>query len=66
LKQPCASCSAPLEPAWQVCPFCTAPVVAAGPPDSFDLDQALTAEAIVHDGAPQKARPRRPRRPAAP
>jgi hypothetical protein len=66
LKQPCASCSAPLEPAWQVCPFCTAPVVAAGPPESFDLDQALTAEAIVHDGAVRKARPRRPRRPAAP
>jgi hypothetical protein len=66
LKQRCASCSAPLEPVWQACPYCTAPVVAQGPPESFDLDQALTAEAILHDGARRKARSRRPRRPAAP
>lgn len=66
LKQPCSSCSAPLEPAWQVCPYCTAPVVAAGPAEAFDLDQALTAEAVLHDGARRKARSRRSRRPAAP
>ena len=26
LKEPCASCAAPLEPLWQACPYCAAPV----------------------------------------
>jgi hypothetical protein len=29
LKDPCANCARPLEPAWRVCPYCEAPVGAA-------------------------------------
>jgi hypothetical protein len=64
LKEPCASCSAPLEPAWQACPYCTNPITVA-PPSVFDLDEALTAEAVLHDGATRKTRSRRSRRPSA-
>jgi hypothetical protein len=64
LKEPCATCSAPLEPMWQACPYCATPVTAEGPSERFDLDQALTAEAILHDGARRRSR-RRSRRASA-
>jgi hypothetical protein len=65
LKERCETCAAPLERAWQVCPFCTMPVSAKGPPAGFDLDSALTAEAIVHGngGGRPARRPRRTRTP---
>jgi len=31
LKEPCVSCSRPLEPAWRVCPFCEADVAPPAP-----------------------------------
>jgi hypothetical protein len=31
LRQACTECSRPLEPAWQVCPYCETPVVLGGP-----------------------------------
>jgi hypothetical protein len=40
LREPCATCRAPLEPLWQLCPYCATSV--ALPP--ADLDEALTAE----------------------
>ena len=61
LKEPCVTCAAPLEPIWQACPYCATPVTAEAPPEAFDLDQALTAETILQDGARRKAR-RRSRR----
>jgi hypothetical protein len=47
LKHPCVSCKRPLEPLWQACPYCTAPVGASVAPITADLDAALTAEAIA-------------------
>jgi hypothetical protein len=41
LRQPCATCDAPLEPLWQMCPYCASPIE----PSRLDLDAALTAEA---------------------
>ena len=35
LRQPCRRCSEPLEPHWQVCPYCAAP---AAPTSSRTLD----------------------------
>jgi predicted amidophosphoribosyltransferase len=52
LRQPCANCQAPLEPLWQLCPYCVTPVA----PSQVDLDAALTAEtkriSLVDDGIP--------------
>jgi hypothetical protein len=31
LRQACGECSRPLEPAWQVCPYCETPVALEGP-----------------------------------
>jgi hypothetical protein len=41
LREPCAKCNAPLEPLWQMCPYCASPTE----PSQVDLDAALTAEA---------------------
>jgi len=62
LKEPCATCAAPLERTWQVCPFCATPMSAKGLPLDFDVDSALTAEAIVHAGS-TGGRPRAARKP---
>jgi hypothetical protein len=40
LRQQCATCNAPLEPLWQICPYCASPIA----PSQVDLDAALTAE----------------------
>jgi len=52
LREPCARCNAPLEPLWQICPYCAAPVE----PPQVDLDAALSAEersiALVDDTIP--------------
>jgi len=32
LKDPCGNCGKPLDPAWQLCPYCEAQVVGAGQP----------------------------------
>jgi hypothetical protein len=52
LRRPCATCRAPLEPLWQVCPYCASAIE----PSELDLDSALTAEAktitLVDDGIP--------------
>jgi predicted amidophosphoribosyltransferase len=47
LKQACTECAAPLEPIWQVCPYCATPV----PPG------VVTGEDVL-----QPVRPRRTRR----
>jgi hypothetical protein len=31
LKEPCGSCSKPLDPRWQICPYCEAEVAGAAP-----------------------------------
>jgi predicted amidophosphoribosyltransferase len=41
LREPCPTCRAPLEPLWQICPYC----VSATETAQEDLDAALTAEA---------------------
>jgi hypothetical protein len=41
LREPCTRCKAPLEPLWQMCPYCATPI--ESPP--VDLDAVLTAEA---------------------
>jgi hypothetical protein len=67
LKEPCTACGAPLDRLWQACPFCATPVTRGGmKPAAFDLDTALTAEALVHgNGGAGKARtPRKRRSPA--
>lgn len=57
LKEPCGSCGRPLERLWQACPYCATPVGGAARPAAFDLDSALTAEAIVHgNGTGRKPR----------
>jgi uncharacterized caspase-like protein len=45
LKRACATCSAPLEPLWQACPYCAT----ATRPQAvdLDLDAALSAEAAT-------------------
>jgi hypothetical protein len=52
LREPCGRCNAPLEPLWQMCPYCATPVE----PQRVDLDAALTAEAtriaLVDDTIP--------------
>jgi hypothetical protein len=40
LRQQCATCNAPLEPLWQLCPYCASAIE----PSQADLDAALTAE----------------------
>jgi predicted amidophosphoribosyltransferase len=56
LKEPCRACKAPLEPLWQVCPYCTAPV---REPEEADLTAALTAEATLKtNGIPRASRRR--------
>jgi len=32
LREPCSSCSKPIEPAWSLCPYCETPVPGAVPP----------------------------------
>jgi hypothetical protein len=65
LKEPCAACAAPLDRLWQACPYCAAPVErgverGAERPVAFDLDAALTAEALVHGSSRRPAaRPRK-------
>jgi hypothetical protein len=53
LRQPCPKCDAPLEPLWQICPYCTSPTTGLS---EVDLDAALTAEAktiaLVDDTIP--------------
>jgi hypothetical protein len=52
LRQPCATCNAPLEPLWLLCPYCASAIA----PSQVDLDAALTAEAktiaLVDDTIP--------------
>jgi hypothetical protein len=52
LCRPCATCNAPLEPLWQMCPYCPTTIE----PTQVDLDAALTAEttriALVDDTIP--------------
>ena len=43
LRQPCTTCNAPLEPLWQVCPYCASAIA----PSQVDLDAALAAEATT-------------------
>ena len=50
LKEPCATCGKPLDPRWQICPFCEAEV------------GAKAAQPVRRERA---ARPRRERKPAA-
>jgi Double zinc ribbon len=53
LKNPCASCSRPLDPVWKVCPYCETEVVAGEPQPSrrrrrrtgTTAEQAAVAEA---------------------
>lgn len=62
LKEPCAACAKPLDRLWQACPYCaTAVERGATRPAAFDLDSALTAEALVHgsSGRPRAGRARR-------
>jgi hypothetical protein len=54
LKQPCGACGRPLEALWQACPYCATPVGAT--PVAVDLDEALSAEAVV---IPQRVANRR-------
>jgi hypothetical protein len=43
LREPCPTCRAPLEPLWQICPYC-----ASSPAQlQDDLDAALTAETLT-------------------
>ena len=44
LKQACASCKAPLEPLWQVCPYCETPIVRQSP--VFEETIALSTEQL--------------------
>jgi hypothetical protein len=57
LREPCTTCNAPLEPLWQICPYCTSPIG----PSAEDLDAALTLEAktisLVDDGIPLVPQP---------
>jgi double zinc ribbon protein len=57
LRDPCTTCKAPLEPLWQLCPYCLTPVGSA----EVDLDAALTAEtktiALVDDTIPLVPQP---------
>jgi hypothetical protein len=52
LRGQCRRCNAPLEPLWQMCPYCASPIE----PPATDLDAALTAEAktisLVDDTIP--------------
>lgn len=63
LKQACAECSAPLEPSWQVCPYCAGSPLSASPTlRRSDLDAALTAEAAAAKGTAREPAPSRPPR----
>jgi hypothetical protein len=57
LREPCRACNAPLEPLWQICPYCTSPIG----PAAEDLDAALTSEArtiaLVDDTIPLVPQP---------
>jgi len=59
LREPCPACKAPLEPLWQLWPYCMPP---AGRVE-VDLDAALTAEAktitLVDDNIPLVPQPER-------
>jgi hypothetical protein len=60
LKHPCGQCHRPLEPLWQACPYCAAPVGGAVVAAVPDLDAALTAVAAA---VPQKKRRAQPKQP---
>jgi hypothetical protein len=65
LKEPCAAGAAPLDRLWQAGPYCAAPVERGEKrPAAFDLDAALTAEALVH-GSSRRPPARRPRKASA-
>jgi RNA polymerase subunit RPABC4/transcription elongation factor Spt4 len=70
LKAACAHCSAPLDPAWQVCPYCASSTLDPPPATvvlptlvTTDLDAALTAEAagVGSTAAPRRSRSRKTR-----
>jgi hypothetical protein len=52
LREACATCRAPLEPLWQLCPYCASSIE----PSRANLDAALTAEmqkiTLVDDTVP--------------
>jgi hypothetical protein len=50
LKDPCSSCSRPLDVAWTACPFCTAPTRARPP-----MPEPARAPAAAASGAPAAA-----------
>ncbi len=54
LKQACASCGAPLEPLWQVCPYCETPIVRRSP--VFDETMAPDDDSPVAATAARTAR----------
>ena len=59
LKDACPSCKAPLEPIWQVCPFCETPVTRR---PTIDLVEALESTLAAEPAERPRPRRRAPRK----
>ena len=62
LRDACPACKAPLEPLWQVCPFCETPVVRR---PAMDMVEALGSTMISQPVERPQARRRTPRKPSS-
>jgi hypothetical protein len=52
LKEPCASCGRPLDPAWRICPYCEAEVPGAAPaPEARSRRRGRSAPDRARQGA---------------
>jgi hypothetical protein len=60
LKEPCGSCGKPLDPRWQICPYCEAEVPGAAPKQKRRRERQRDAgEPVTEAGARAKDKARR-------
>jgi Double zinc ribbon len=68
LKEPCGSCGKPLDPRWQICPYCEAEVPGAAPKQQRRQRRRdrppEVSEPATEAGARAQGEPRRERKPA--
>ena len=70
LKEPCTSCNKPLDPRWQICPYCEAEVPGAAPKQQRRRQRRSerppeASEPATEAGARAQSETRRERKPAA-